>query len=52
MRAFSVVWLLLAGASTFALKKPMPALPFLGAMVVLFEPRALVASLAQFGARA
>ncbi|MEI8254141.1 MAG: hypothetical protein WCJ30_00545 [Deltaproteobacteria bacterium] len=34
------VGLLLAGAATFALKRPMPALPFLGAMVVLFEPRA------------
>ena len=32
--------LLLAGASTFALKRAMPALPFIGAMVVLFEPRA------------
>ncbi len=34
------IGLLLAGAATFALKRPMPALPFLGAMVVLLEPRA------------
>lgn len=32
--------LALAGAATFALERPMPALPFLGAMVVLLEPRA------------
>ena len=34
------IGLLLAGAATFALKQPMPALPFLGVTVLVFEPRA------------
>ncbi len=39
MVAAIAIGLLLAGAATFALRRPMPALPFIGALVVLFEPR-------------
>jgi hypothetical protein len=34
------IGLLLAGAATFVLRRPMPALPFIGAAVVVAQPRA------------